>query len=43
MKSMKRCKLLENADWLMKAPHGHKDDFDALIEMSKNSDYSRYS
>ena len=26
--------LLEKADWLMKAPHDHKDDFDALIEMS---------
>ena len=27
--------VLENADWLMKAPHDHKEDFDALIEMSK--------
>ena len=28
-------KLLENAKWLMKAPHDHKNDFDALIEMSR--------
>ena len=28
-------KLLEKAKWLMKAPHDHKNDFDALIEMSR--------
>ena len=27
--------VLENADWLMSAPHDHKEDFDALIALSQ--------